>query len=239
MGPPDHLWFIRRIRVEVRAPFLEDRDVRLVTWCSGLAAIAAAAGGRSRATAEAGSRWTACGSTSGPTSARADRVVRRLRGGDGGRPVSTRLELVAAPERRAAVAVGAARDRRRPPRSRQQRRLLAGGRGRRAVARSIEAPLAAELDYRDPIDLDDRLELPSSGTAAWSRSDSAWARRSRRGEDCSAVRSSSASRGASALAAASVVVAVEPVRVGDRTGRRGMGLRRSQVGRRRRDADVG
>ena len=40
-GVPDHLWFVRRIRIEVRAPLLEDRDVRLVTWCSGLAAIAA------------------------------------------------------------------------------------------------------------------------------------------------------------------------------------------------------
>ena len=27
-GVPDHLWFVRRIRVEVRSPFLDDREVR-------------------------------------------------------------------------------------------------------------------------------------------------------------------------------------------------------------------
>ena len=40
-GMPEHLWFVRRIRVDVLAPFLEDRAVQLTTWCSSLAAIAA------------------------------------------------------------------------------------------------------------------------------------------------------------------------------------------------------
>ncbi len=36
-GLPDHLWFIRGIRIDVLSPFLGDRRVHLVTWCSGLA----------------------------------------------------------------------------------------------------------------------------------------------------------------------------------------------------------
>src|SRR5919197_2559606 len=43
-GVPEHLWFVRRIRADVLAPFLEDREVELVTWCSGVAAVAG--GGR-------------------------------------------------------------------------------------------------------------------------------------------------------------------------------------------------
>ena len=62
--------------------------------------------------------------------------------------------------RRRPRAVGAPLDRSRRERSRQQCGLLAGGRGLGARA-GIDAasPHRAELDYRDPIDLDDRVEL--------------------------------------------------------------------------------
>src|SRR5262245_17888858 len=40
-GMPEHLWYVRRIRIDVLNPFLEDREVDLTTWCSGVAAIAA------------------------------------------------------------------------------------------------------------------------------------------------------------------------------------------------------
>ena len=40
-GTPDHLWFVRRIRLDVREPPLADRELELVTWCSGVASIAA------------------------------------------------------------------------------------------------------------------------------------------------------------------------------------------------------
>ena len=52
-GTPTHLWFVRRIRIEVHEPFLEDREVELVTWCSGLTAIAA------------GRRWSVAGDACG------------------------------------------------------------------------------------------------------------------------------------------------------------------------------
>jgi acyl-ACP thioesterase len=52
-GAPDHLWFVRRMRMDVVEPFLADRTVELVTWCSGLAAVAA------------GRRWSLTGDRGG------------------------------------------------------------------------------------------------------------------------------------------------------------------------------
>ena len=164
-GLPDHLWFIRRIRIEVRVPFLEDRDVRLVTWCSGLAAIAAGRrwslegdrGGR----VEVDSVWIHLGPDQRPARIESFGIYAEA---TGGRPVSTRLELVAPP-------VDA-------PRSPWPLRATdvdlhghvnnavfwqAVEDAARAHALDRTAPLVAELDYRDPIDLDDRLELSSSG----------------------------------------------------------------------------
>jgi len=52
-GAPDHLWFVRGIRVDVLRPFLDDREIELTTWCSGVAAIAA------------GRRWAVSGDAGG------------------------------------------------------------------------------------------------------------------------------------------------------------------------------
>jgi acyl-ACP thioesterase len=52
-GMPDHLWFIRSIRLDVLVPFLDDREVELVTWSNGLATIAA------------GRRWSVTGDGGG------------------------------------------------------------------------------------------------------------------------------------------------------------------------------
>ena len=126
-GLPEHLWFIRRIRIEVREPFLTDSEVELVTWCSGLAAIAA------------GRRWSVSGDAGGRLEVDSvwihldpDQRPARIEGFDvyaeatAGRGVSTRLEL-AAP----------------------------GGEASR--------PFVAELDYRDPVDLTDPVELLVDG----------------------------------------------------------------------------
>jgi acyl-ACP thioesterase len=60
-GIPDHLWFIRSIRLHVVLPFLADREVELVTWCDGTAAIAAgrrwSVGGDAGGRAEVDSVW--------------------------------------------------------------------------------------------------------------------------------------------------------------------------------------
>ncbi|HXY85181.1 MAG TPA: acyl-ACP thioesterase domain-containing protein, partial [Gaiellaceae bacterium] len=52
-GMPEHLWFVRSIRIDVLRPFLDDREAGLTTWCSGVAAIAA------------GRRWSITGDAGG------------------------------------------------------------------------------------------------------------------------------------------------------------------------------
>jgi acyl-ACP thioesterase len=163
-GTPEHLWFVRRIRVEVRRPFLEDREVGLVTWCSGLAAIAAGRrwslegdrGGR----IEVDSVWIHLGPDQRPARIESFGVYAEA---TGGRPVSTRLEL-------AAPAEGAPR---RPWALRSTDVDLHGHLNNAVYWQAVEevargeevdptSPLVAELDYRDPIDLADRLELTTS-----------------------------------------------------------------------------
>ena len=159
-GMPEHLWFLRRIRIDVLEPFLEDRELELVTWSSGLAAIAA------------GRRWSLRGDRGGR--AEVDSVWIHL-GPDHGRPGSRRSASTAR--------------RRRPTRVDEARAARSSG-GRAGVAWPLRAtdvdlhghvnnavywqavehilpssgvdpgqPLVAELDYREPIDLGDEIEL--------------------------------------------------------------------------------
>jgi len=160
-GVPDHLWFVRRIRVEVRSPLLDDREVRLVTWCSGLAAIAAGRrwslegdrGGR----VEVDSVWIHLGPDQRPARIESFGIYAEA---TGGRSVSTRLELpLPAP------------DSPRTPWPLRATDVDLHGHVNNAVywqavedvLRSspidVRRPLAAELDYRDPIDLSDPVEL--------------------------------------------------------------------------------
>ena len=163
-GVPDHLWFVRRIRIEVHEPLLADREVELVTWCSGLAAIAAGrrwslegdAGGR----IEVDSVWIHLGPDQRPA---------RIEGFDiyaetaHGRRVSTKLELPDPPP--AAV--------RSPWPLRVSDVDLHGHVNNAVYWQGVEhvlprteidpkRPLVAELDYRDPIDLGDPAELATA-----------------------------------------------------------------------------
>ena len=164
-GTPEHLWFIRRIRIEVRGPFLRDREVELVTWCSGLAAIAA------------GRRWSVSGDAGGRIEVDSvwihldpDQRPARIEGFDvyaeatAGRGVSTRLELTVPTEDAA----------RRPWPLRASDVDLHGHVNNAVYWQAVEdalragpvdryGPLVAELDYRDPVDLADRVEVIVDG----------------------------------------------------------------------------
>lgn len=160
-GLPDHLWFVRRIRVEVRAPLLEDRELELVTWCSGLAAIAA--GRRWTVTGDRGGRievdsvWIHLGADQRPARIESFGVYAEA---TGGRPVSTRLEL---------PTPGA--DAPRVPWPLRATDVDLHGHVNNAVYwQAVEdmvlrdgvdarRPLVAELDFRDPVDLSDPLEV--------------------------------------------------------------------------------
>jgi len=163
-GTPEHLWFVRRIRVEVRTPFVEDREVALVTWCSGLAAIAAgrrwSLEGDRGGWIEVDSVWIHLGPDQRPARIESFGVYAEA---TGGRSVSTRLELPApaedAPRRQWAL--------------RSTDVDLHGHLNNAVYWQAVEdalrggpleagTSLAAELDYRDPIDLADRVELATS-----------------------------------------------------------------------------
>jgi acyl-ACP thioesterase len=160
-GTPDHLWVVRRIRVDVQAPLLRDREVEVTTWCSGMAAIAA------------GRRWSVAGDAGGRVEVDSvwihlDPELRPARIGEfgpyalsaSGRPVSTKLELRAPPD-------GAPR----APWPLRATDLDAHGHVNNAVhwqavedalARDgvdVTVPYRAELEYPEPIDLADPLEL--------------------------------------------------------------------------------
>ena len=164
-GAPEHLWFIRWIRVDVRTPFFDDREVDVVTWCSGLAAIAA------------GRRWSLTGDRGGRIEVDSvwihlspDGRPARLENfgvyaeAAGDRRISTHLEL---PE----PFDDASRE---PWPLRATDVDLHGHVNNAAYWQAIEHrllgrepdlrhPLRARLDYGAPIDLGDRVEL-----AEWS-----------------------------------------------------------------------
>lgn len=160
-GLPDHLWFIRRVEIEIEAPFLDDTSVELVTWSSGMAAIAAGrrwsvhgdAGGH----AEVDSVWIHLGPDGRPT-----RIERFGVYADaaGGRRVSTKIELPTPPSVASTFAW--------PLRSTDidlhdhvnnavhwqavEDRLT-------ALGFDLRGPLSARLDYGDPLSLGDAVEL--------------------------------------------------------------------------------
>ena len=136
-GRLSHLWFVRRIRIDVHEPFLDGpgggaRDVvqRPRRDRRGPALVA------HRATEAGARRSTASGSTSIPTS---DRPGSRASGSTATRRTAGGVDearVARSSGRCAAVAVVAPRDRHRPARPSEQRGLLAG---RRARAR-VESP---------------------------------------------------------------------------------------------------
>ena len=162
-GIPEHLWVIRKIRVDVVAPLLRDRSVEIATWCSGVAAIAA------------GRRWSVRGDAGGHVEIDSVWIhlgpdQRPARIGDfgpyglaaAGRAVSTRLTLPDPPA-----------DSGRVPWALRSTDLDANGHVNNAVywqavedwcareGTDVSSPHRAELDYRDPIDLGDPVELAS------------------------------------------------------------------------------
>ncbi len=160
-GTPDHLWFVRCIRVDVLAPLLVDRQLELTTWCSGMAAIAA--GRRWSVRGEAGghievdSVWIHLGPDQRPARLEDFGVYAEA---TGGRRVSTKLELPDPPDGGSRV----------PFLLRTSDVDLHGHVNNAVYWQAVEeclarsgidarGPLRASLDYRHPIDLDDRLEL--------------------------------------------------------------------------------
>jgi acyl-ACP thioesterase len=160
-GLPEHLWFIRSIRIDVVEPFLDDRDVDLVTWCSGIAPVAA------------GRRWSLAGDAGGRIEVDSvwihlgpDERPARLDGfgiyaeATGGRRVSTKLKLPDPPAEAEST----------PWPIRVTDIDRHGHVNNAAYWQAVEErlvrhgpdpsrPLRVSLDYRQPIDVDDEVAL--------------------------------------------------------------------------------
>jgi acyl-ACP thioesterase len=161
-GAPEHLWVVRRTRIDVLDPLLAGGEVELATWCSGLAP--SAAGRRTSLVGSRGGRievesvWIHLGRDARP--ARLDDGFGIYTAAAGGRRVGTRLTLPGPPAGTSGVAW--------PLRAADVDLL---GHVNNAVhwtaveellARSaldLAAPCRALLDYHRPLDLDDALEL--------------------------------------------------------------------------------
>ena len=160
-GIPEHLWFVRRIRIDVLQPFLADRDVELTTWCSGVAAIAA--GRRWSVTGDAGGRievdsvWIHLDAAANPARIEDFGVYAEAAAG---RPVSTKLELPDPPAAAKRISW--------PLRSADVD--LHGHVNNAVYWQAFEElperlgvdprqPLQGELDYRGPIDLGEHVDL--------------------------------------------------------------------------------
>ena len=159
-GVPEHLWFVRRVQVDVVTPFLDDAEVELTTWCSGVAALAA--GRRWSVAGDAGGRievdsvWIHLDADGNP--ARIDRFGPYSEAG-GDRRVSTRFELpVPADGSRTSWPLRAADV------------DVHGHVNNTVYWQAVEelwptlgvdprAPLRAELDFRRPLDAGEALEL--------------------------------------------------------------------------------
>jgi acyl-ACP thioesterase len=159
-GLPDHLWFVRSILLDVLEPFGGDSEVELTTWCSGVAAIAA------------GRRWSVTGTAGGRIEVDSvwihlDAEQRPARIEDfgvygeaaGGRSASTKLTLPDPPP-----------DATRAPWPLRASDVDLHGHVNNAVywqavehALPVDGRLRAELDYRQPIDLGETLELAPFG----------------------------------------------------------------------------
>lgn len=160
-GAPDHLWVLRRVRIDVVAPLVDDDRVELMTWCSGMAAIAA--GRRMSIAGDRGGRveldsvWIHLGPDARPARIEGFGIYAAA---TAGRAVSTRLELPGPPPDQ---------ERTRWPLRVSDIDLL-GHVNNAAYWKAVEQcllgavpdlrrPARAFLDYRHPIDLDEDIEL--------------------------------------------------------------------------------
>jgi acyl-ACP thioesterase len=160
-GLPSHLWFVRRIQIEVVKPLLLDQAVELTTWCSGVGALAAgrrwSVAGDVRGRIEVDSVWIHLGPDQRPARIDGFGVYAEA---TGGRAVSTKLALPDPPApamRRAWPLRATDVDRHGHVNNAAYWQAV-----EHVTAESgfeLRKPHRALLDFREPIDLDDEVEL--------------------------------------------------------------------------------
>lgn len=163
-GAPEHLWYVRRVGVDVVSPFLEDRSVELLTWCNGLASVAAGrrwslrgdAGGR----IEVGSVWIHLGADGRP--ARIENFSPYAEAA-GGRRVSARPELPGPVDGRRIAWPVRATDVDLHGHVNNTVHWQAVEEVLRDGGPDPRRPFRTRLEFREPLDLGDELELVVAG----------------------------------------------------------------------------
>ena len=165
-SPDEHIWVVRRTVLDVLQPFVADTRVELRTWCGAVAGSAAA-----RRTSVVGDRgghveaemiWIHLGPDLQPQRL-GDRFLSIYEASAEGRRASTRLKLPGPP----AGAIAA-------PWTLRSTDIDQLGHVNNAaywiaVEEQLElsSPHRAVLEYRQPLDLGDAVELRRSGEALW------------------------------------------------------------------------
>jgi acyl-ACP thioesterase len=166
--PDEHIWVVRRTVLDVAQPFLEDTTVRLATWCGGTAASAAL-----RCTSLEGDRggrvnaemtWIHLGRDLQPQRL-GERFLSVYGESAAGRRASTRLQL---PQPPAAAAHAEWRLRATDvDLLRHVNNAAYWAPVEEHFAARLRDPHHAVLEYRQPLDLGDDLELQLAGDGLW------------------------------------------------------------------------
>jgi acyl-ACP thioesterase len=162
-GAPEHLWFVRRIRIDVLQQFVDESEAELTTWCSGVAAVAAgrrwSLSGREGGRIEVDSVWIHLDGAASPARIHDFGVYAEAARG---RTVSTKLELPGPPADAAATPWALrATDVDRHGHVNNAVHWQAVEELLPALGVDPREPLRAELDYRHPIDLGEEIDLVS------------------------------------------------------------------------------
>jgi acyl-ACP thioesterase len=167
-APDEHIWVVRRTELDVVEPFLDDTEVELTTWCGGTAASAAL-----RCTSLSGDRggridaemtWIHLGPDLQPLRL-GERFLAVYGESAAGRRASTRLRLPGPPAQAAVLPW--------PLRATDVDRLAHVNNAaywapiEEHLARRLRTPHRALLEYRQPIDLGDTVELHLEGGGLW------------------------------------------------------------------------
>ena len=165
-SPEEHIWVVRRTVLDVVRPFRSDTGVELTTWCAAVAGAAAAR--RTSVVGDRGGRveaemvWIHLGRDLQPLRL-GERFLSVYGESAAGRRASTRLGLP--PPTDDALLV--------PWRLRSTDIDLLGHVNNAAYWAPVEElldlgdPHEAVLEYRQPLDLDDPVELRRNGNALW------------------------------------------------------------------------
>ncbi len=167
-SPDEHIWVVRRTVLDVVRPFLEDTLVELTTWCAGTAASAAL-----RCTSLAGDRggridaemtWIQLGRDLQPQRL-GERFLSVYGQSAAGRRASTRLVLPGPPNDAARVEWRLrATD---VDRLRHVNNAAYWAPVEEHLAARLSAPQRATLEYRQPLDLGDVVELRLHDAGLW------------------------------------------------------------------------